>query len=416
MDKINAWNVLIILIQLFIISITCYQTVISTAGMLKRRKKKPVITTKDHTFAVLVCAHNEETVVGQIVNNLKSLAYDKQHYDVYVIADNCTDKTAQIAREQGAIAMERHDPHNKGKGFGLEWMFARLNEMEMKGKAYDAVVVLDADNLVSRNFLDVLNEKLQAGYEIAQAYLDTKNPKDSWVTKSIAYAYWSTNHIYQLSRFKLGLSAQLGGTGMMISRSILKKIGWGTESLTEDLEFTAKYILETGKPIAWAHEAKIFDEKPLGLKASLKQRLRWMIGHINCFHRFFFPTLRAAIKKESLLHLDNAIYLIQPTRSLLAVTQLLFITLSYLNVNSVYFLNHWIWLAILLFSYVVIPTIGMIREQKARYMHWMLHAYVFGTTWIPVIFMAYIKRNEKVWSHTQHNRTLSEDEMAKIQS
>ena len=156
----------------------------------------------------------------------------------------------------------------RGKGYGLEWMFQNLFCLEKENKkVYDAVVILDADNIVSRNFLQVLNYKLVAEkYEVIQAYLDSKNPTDNWISKSYAIAYWSTNRLYQFSRGKLGLSAQLGGTGMCFSMQVLKEIGWGTQSLTEDLEFTAKYIFTKGKSVGWAHEAKIFDENRQILK------------------------------------------------------------------------------------------------------------------------------------------------------
>ncbi|MFT4414726.1 glycosyltransferase family 2 protein [Fredinandcohnia humi] len=411
----NILNIAVIALQLIVLFFTVYQTSISILGFVKEKKKKPISTKYENTFAVIVCAHNEERVVGQIVENLLSLNYPKDMYDVYVIADNCTDNTAAIVREKGGIAMERHDATKRGKGFALEWMFDYLWKQEENGLVYDAVVVLDADNLVTKNFLQVMNDKLQNGYEIAQAYLDTKNPDDTWVTKSYAFSYWSTNRIFQNARDVVGLSAQLGGTGMMISRNILKDIGWGTESLTEDLEFTAKYILETGKPVAWAHDAKIYDEKPLELVASMKQRLRWMIGHINCMFKFFVPMLKAAIKKESLLHFDMAMYLVQPTKTVLGISHLLFIMSSIFQWYDFYIISHWIWIPISLISYIIIPVIGLIKEKHGKKAAWLILAYFYGLTWIPVTIAAFINRKEREWSHTKHDRTLSQDEIERIQ-
>lgn len=413
--EMTVLNFLAISLQIIVVFFTVYQTVISIWGMIKDKGEKELSTTLTNKFAVLVCAHNEEAVIGQIVKNLLELDYPKENYDVYVIADNCTDNTADVVRQNGGVAMERHDKVNRGKGYGLEWMFNRLWELELKGTRYNAVVVLDADNLVSKNFLKVMNDKLQNGYEIAQAYLDTKNPHDTWVTKSYAYAYWTTNRVYQKSHSNIGLSAQLGGTGMMISRKTLKEIGWGTQSLTEDLEFTAKYILETGKPVAWAHEAKIYDEKPLELKASMKQRVRWMIGHINCLIKYFIPMLKDSIKKESLIHLDMAIYLVQPTKTILGLSHIFFITASILSFKSFLFLNHWVWLFIILTSYVIVPTIGLIKEGKGKTFIWLFISYLYGLTWIPVTLYAFFKRNTREWSHTKHNRTLSQEEINNIQ-
>lgn len=102
------------------------------------------------TFAMIVCAHNEEQVIGQLVENLHLLNYSDQLYDIFVVADNCKDNTAQIARQAGAIVYERFNDNEKGKGFAMDWMFQRLFEME---RQYDAVCVFDADNLVHPNFL-----------------------------------------------------------------------------------------------------------------------------------------------------------------------------------------------------------------------------------------------------------------------
>ncbi|MDT2304176.1 glycosyltransferase family 2 protein [Paenibacillus larvae] len=150
--------------------------------------------------------------------------YPRNLYDIYVIADNCTDSTALVARHNGAHLLERHDLDKESKGYGLEWAFNQLWNMEARGTTYDAVLVLDADNLVTPNTLKVLNQRIVSGAEVLQLYLDSKNPKDSWISKSYAYAYWATNRIYQLAREKLGLSAQLGGTGMCFKTSVLKNI------------------------------------------------------------------------------------------------------------------------------------------------------------------------------------------------
>nr|GGG73289.1 hypothetical protein GCM10011398_17140 [Virgibacillus oceani] len=213
--------------------------------------------------------------------------------------------------------MERFDETKKGKGHGLEWMFEKLWEMEKEGKEYDAVVMFDADNLVDPKFLTIMNRKLLNGHEVIQGYLDSKNPNDTWITKSYSYAYWVTNRIYQLARKNLGLSAQLGGTGVVLTTRVLKAIGWGATSLTEDLEFSAKYIMQTGKPVEWANEAIVYDEKPLGFLASWKQRVRWMQGHSYC--NYSIPMIKKVLKERKLIYFDALIYLVQPSKILLGL-------------------------------------------------------------------------------------------------
>jgi cellulose synthase/poly-beta-1,6-N-acetylglucosamine synthase-like glycosyltransferase len=392
---------------------TVYQTLISLLGMMSKRKKIPLVTDKNHRFAIVVAAHNEEAVVGQIVENLKDLDYPRELYEIYVICDNCTDKTADVVREHGGIAMERFNPDKRGKGFGLEWMFAHLWEFEKKGIQYDGVAMFDADNLADRQFLRIMNQRLNQGFEVIQGYLDTKNPTDSWVTKSYAFAYWSTNQIYQLSREKLGLSAQLGGTGLVVSTSILKDIGWGATSLTEDLEFTVRYILKTGRRVAWAHDAKVYDEKPLEFKTTWRQRIRWMQGHIDCMIRYELPLLKAAFVKRSLIAFDAAVYLVQPARTLLSLSAIGFFILalfaSIWNLQYL-FLSRWVWLTMLV-VYFSLPIIGLIIEGKAKAISWYFLSYFFSLTWLPVTIMGFIKRKERTWHHTKHTRSMSTDEI-----
>ncbi|WP_155890046.1 glycosyltransferase family 2 protein [Peribacillus kribbensis] len=396
-----------------------YQTLMSYLGM--RKYKKTEIKEAKHRFAVLVAAHNEERVIGQICRNLKNLAYPKHLYDIYVICDNCSDKTAEEARNAGVTAMERKEPEKRGKGFGLEWMFERLWEMEEEGITYDAVVMFDADNLVGRDFLQIINTKLLEGHEVVQAYLDTKNPEDTWVTKSYSFAYWSTNRIYQLVREHLGLTAQLGGTGVTVSTKVLKDIGWGATSLTEDLEFTQRYILKTGKRVAWAHDARVYDEKPLGFAQSFRQRIRWMQGHFDTMTRYAIPLLSEGIKKRKWMLIDSAIYLIMPSRSILA---LILMAAGLLSLTGVYkaegpfgnvvdrslLFNGWVY-GIFILAYLSLPFTAMILEKKGKKLHWFVVSYIFGLSWIPVTILGFLKRNQREWSHTVHTRSVAIEEL-----
>lgn len=400
-----------------------YQTLVSYSGL--RKFKSPEIKEPYIRFAILVAAHNEESVISQICNNLKGLNYPKDMYDIYVICDNCTDGTANVVRNLGVMAMERHDPKRKGKGFGLEWMFKKLWEIEGKGISYDAVMMFDADNLVSKDFLQIINSKLLEGHEVVQAYLDSKNPEDTWVTKSYSFAYWSTNRIYQLAREHLGLSAQLGGTGVTVTTNVLKEIGWGATSLTEDLEFTQRYILKTGKRVAWAHDAKLFDEKPLGFMQSCRQRIRWMQGHFDCMTRYAIPLLIEGFRKRNFLLIDSAIYLVMPSRSILALILIIFGALSYTGIYKVdgflgniidrsLLFDGWIY-GIFVVAYLMLPVLAMIMENKGKRLHWFFISYIFGFSWIPITIIGFLRKNQKEWNHTKHTRAVGIEEI-EIQS
>jgi cellulose synthase/poly-beta-1,6-N-acetylglucosamine synthase-like glycosyltransferase len=413
------WTTVIVLgiAQIITLFFTVYQASITLVGMLRRKRTLDRGGIVGERYALLVCAHNEEAVVGNIVDNLMKLDYPKSLYDVYVIADNCTDDTAKIAREHGAIVLERHDLTKKGKGHGLSWALNQLWLKEIDGVEYDAVAIFDADNLVSPNFLRQVSVKLREGFEVVQVYLDTKNPSDTWVTKAYAFSYWASSRVFQLARENIGLSAQLGGTGMVMTTNILKKYGWNATSLTEDLEFTTLYILREGKRVAWVHDARIYDEKPLKIKASYIQRTRWMKGHFDCASRYFWPLIKAFIKKPRLLYLDAAIYLIQPSKIILALAGLGFWLLSLFSPlpewAQQWVLNDYVWWCVLSIFYLQ-PIIGLIMEKKHRHVLWWIQTYVFSFTWIPIIPVAWFKRKDKTWTHTQHTRAITANEINEI--
>ncbi|MCX7774285.1 MAG: glycosyltransferase family 2 protein, partial [Clostridia bacterium] len=162
-----------------LLGIFLYYITISAFAWVRRKEAPAIDFAPVKKFAVLVAAHNEEQVIRGILHSLKKLNYPKELYEIFVIADNCTDNTARISRELGAKVYERFDNVKRGKGYSLEWMFKKLFDME---EEYDAVCILDADNLVSTNFLLEMNKQLCQGHEVVQGYLDSKNPLDTWIS------------------------------------------------------------------------------------------------------------------------------------------------------------------------------------------------------------------------------------------
>jgi cellulose synthase/poly-beta-1,6-N-acetylglucosamine synthase-like glycosyltransferase len=219
-------NFIMVPVQLIIIFFTFYYFILSLFGLFRRPEEK--ILKPEKSFALVVAAHNEEAVIGPLVENLLNLNYPKELYDVFVVADNCTDKTALIAKNAGAIVHQRFNNEKRGKGYALEWMFNRLFKLE---RQYDAVIIFDADNLVNESFLIEMNSKLCQGHEIVQCYLDSKNPYDTWVTNTFSITFWLSNRLLQLARYNTGLlNNVLGGTGKCISMRVLKELGWGATS------------------------------------------------------------------------------------------------------------------------------------------------------------------------------------------
>lgn len=425
------------LIQNAMMCIFIYYLFISAFAWFKRKSKPAELYPIVSRFAVLVAAHNEELVVGNIIKNLKSLNYPKDMFDIFVIADNCDDDTAKVSEENGAIVYERFDNVKRGKGHSLEWMFDKLYKMKKK---YDAVCIFDADNLASQNFLMEMNKQLCMGHKVIQGYLDSKNPTDSWISANNSIAFWIGNRLFQLPRYYLGFSCVLGGTGLVVSTDVLKDIGWGATCLTEDLEFTLKLVLK-GMRVYWAHEAIIYDEKPLTLEQSWKQRTRWMQGQCDCIIRFFKDLIVKAYKDKDIVALDIALYLVQP---IIAVINLLIMIIGVFTLirnhysysyNQIYYGvpgytniglpvysnqsygNSILFVTLITFFMMYINIFFLIIEKKLTFktfIYFLTYPF-YNFTWIPIIIQGFMKRNNKEWVHTLHTRVLDIDDIESME-
>ncbi|MBR0490537.1 MAG: glycosyltransferase family 2 protein [Clostridia bacterium] len=282
-----------------------YQIGISLCSLVKL-KDKPLKIKKDHRFMAIIPAHNEEAVIANLVESLKNQNYNKELYDIYVIADNCTDNTAKVAKEAGAIVYERFDEEKKTKGYALDWF---LQQKIKENAPYDAFFIFDADNIVDKDFIKNMNKKLCQGEDVVQGYRDIKNPTDSWITSGYALFYWTMHRFYHLARYNIGLSPLLNGTGFMVRFDVVKPTGWDTVTLTEDIEFSLKRII-AGKKLGWATDAIVYDEQPVGFKQSWSQRSRWTVGHIQCISKYTKPLAQATKENKTLMNFDGFLYII----------------------------------------------------------------------------------------------------------
>ncbi|MGE7827092.1 glycosyltransferase family 2 protein [Paenibacillus sp. NPDC093718] len=405
-------DAIFIALQLFLAAVGVYQFVFSLFGLVKRKKKQQFEPNK--SFAVLVAAHNEEQVVGALMENLKQLDYPKHLYDVFVICDNCTDRTAEIVRAHGMNACVRTNQNLRGKGYAIEWM---LKELWAMPRQYDAVVMFDADNLAAPNFLNEMNNDLCSGARVIQGYIDTKNPEDSWITASYGVSYWYINRLWQLSRSNLNMANFLGGTGMCFETNLLKEIGWGATSLVEDLEFTMRSVMRGVYP-KFNYDAKVFDEKPLTFKASARQRLRWMQGHFTVARRYFFPLLWRAIKERSLVKLDLALYGVNVYIVLLTflLTAIIWVDSSFFdgpNIANLYgYLPLWLSftaIAANVFTFMIAMVLEKVKYKKV-YMYLVLFP-IYLLSWYPITVYAFFTQNNKQWSHTEHTRVVRLEEV-----
>ncbi len=383
-----------------------YQVIVSLCSLVKL-KEKPLKVKKDHRFMAIIPAHNEEAVVGNLIESLKNQTYNKELYDIYVIADNCTDNTARIAREAGAIVYERFDETKKTKGYALNWF---LQQKIAEDAPYDAFFVFDADNIVDKNFIKNMNKKLCQGEDVVQGYRDIKNPSDNWITAGYAIFYWQMHRFYHLARYNIGLSPLLNGTGFMVRFDVIKPQGWDTETLTEDIEFSLKRIIK-GKRLGWATDAIVYDEQPTGFRQSWSQRSRWTVGHIQCIQKYTKELAKAAKENKKMINFDGLLYIVGSIPMFIITMILLFtnfvmynsasITTAELIKNLLFYLVPTFILPILVGIFAM-----WLDGRKIKPMAKGLLCYpLFLLTWIFINFKCLFIRNTS-WEKINHVRSI----------
>ena len=383
-----------------------YQLMVSLCSLVKL-KDKPLLVNKDHRFMAIIPAHNEEAVVANLVESLKNQTYNKDLYDIYVIADNCTDNTAKVAKEAGAIVYERFDTVNKTKGYALNWFLAQKIKEDAP---YDAFFIFDADNIVDKNFIKNMNKKLCQGEDVFQGYRDIKNPTDSWVTAGYALFYWTMHRFYHLARYNLGLSPLLNGTGFMVRFDVVKPNGWDTETLTEDIEFSLKRIIK-GKKLGWATDAIVYDEQPVGFKQSWSQRSRWTVGHIQCIGRYTKDLALAVKEHKTLMNFDGLLYIVGSIPmfiiSLLLVATNFFMYAGDAMTGSELIYNILMYLIPTFLAPVATAVLIMLLDKRPikPMLKGLLCYPMFIGSWLLINFKCLFKR-ETTWEKINHVRSI----------
>ena len=391
-----------------------YELAISLCALIKF-KEKPLLKKKNHKFMAIIPAHNEETVIANLVESLKNQDYDKDLYDIYVIADNCTDNTAKYAKEAGAIVYKRFDETKKTKGYALNWFLKQKIE---ENADYDAFLVFDADNIVDKNFIKVMNRKLCQGEEVVQGYKDIKNPAESWVSAGYAFFYWTMHRFYHLARYNVGLSPLLNGTGFMVKFDLVKENGWDTKTLTEDIEFSLKQIIK-GKKLGWATDAIVYDEQPTSFKQSWSQRSRWTVGHMQCLKTYTGQLAKALKEHKTLMNFDGLLYIA-------GTTPMLVLTFGVMFLNIIMYVAKEMSTQLLIINILnyLIPTlllpvgtaaIVMILEKKPikPMIKGMLCYPLFMGTWVLINLKCLFKR-ETSWEKIEHVRNIKIAEVEEI--
>ena len=374
--------------QVILLSIAGYNAVVALWGWRNRSAAAP--GSGRRRLRIVVPAHDEESVISGILEDLGADPYPAA--EVVVLADRCTDQTAEVATGKGVMAVERSSGPG-GKGAALSWY---LDSYPLDHD--EALVVFDADNRLPAGALTRIADELDAGHGIVQCYLDVENPEGSILATASAMSYWAGNRMVQLARDNLGWSSDLGGTGMAFTAEALDQIGGFGTSLTEDQEIGARAAL-AGLRVAWLHDVRIRDEKPTDLTTTVRQRSRWMSGKREVARLHLWPLWSAAAEGRSFSLFDQGLRLVQPGRSFVALISGL-LAVAAVSTRSRLLFSPWIWISAAAGQFLQ-PIPFLLRDGvPLRYVVRYPFLAVLAALWIPIRVVSSRVKGE--WFHTPH--------------
>ena len=371
-----------------------------------KRNELPKQTCKNYRYAILIAARNEENVLPFLLESLKDQSYDSNLYDIFVVADNCTDKTAQVAREGGAISYERFNKDEVGKGYALNFLFQNI--FEAKGyEYYDAYLIFDADNLVDSNFLTEMNRVYNQGYDVITSYRNSKNYGDNWISAAYGLNFIRESIFLNASRMHLKSACFISGTGFLVSKEIIKENnGWPYHLLTEDIQLTTDQVLKNRK-IGYAAKAMLYDEQPTSFIQSYHQRLRWCKGFIQVFYQYGLELFLSLFKKNRNFSKFDMFMTLLPTMISIFILPALGITsLILLPMNTILKRLIYAYLSTVVLALLVVVSAN--KSIQATLAKKIIHCFtypIFMSTYIFISIIAMFK--DVTWKPIQHAHTTS---------
>ena len=373
---------------------------------------------KKSKFAILIAARNEETVIGNLLFSIKDQDYDKNYLEAIVIADNCTDNTAKIARDIGATVFERFDKKDIGKGYALDFA---ISELRKRGdwESFDGIIVLDADNVLTKNYITEMSKTRSDGYEAFTSYRNSKNYGDNWISAGYGLWYIRESKFLHYARMLLGSSCAISGTGFFVSRKVLDRFnGWKFYLLTEDIEFSIFAIIN-GIKIGCCINAELFDEQPITFHQSYKQRLRWSKGFFQVWKKHGKELVRGIFKHRKFAFFDMTMNIMPAF--------ILTVTLLFTSTSAIIFGIFGLGdpspvveslLGYIAFTYSVMFLMGLvtiisewkrIHTKSSKKIGYLFLFPIFMYTYIPISVIALFKRVR--WEQIHHTRAKSLDEV-----
>ncbi|MGM9662119.1 MAG: glycosyltransferase family 2 protein [Oscillospiraceae bacterium] len=376
------------------------------------KKMPPHEAPRLHRYAVLICARNEEAVISDLLACLRRQTYDPSLVTVFVMADNCTDRTAEIAREGGAVVYERFNQLCVGKGYALDALLQHIQADYPRG--FDGYFVFDADNVLENDYIEQMNRTFSDGYEIVTSYRNSKNYGENWISAGYALWFLRESRYLNQARMLLGTSCAVSGTGFLFSRRILEKTGgWRFYLLTEDIEFTVHHVLE-GETIGFCPDAVLYDEQPADFRLSCRQRLRWARGYLQVFRKYGARLIGGALRgRFSCYDMSMAIMPAIALTTLSVLANLLLTALGILNGEGALYALASIgqcaanmYLTLFIVGAVTTATEWkQIHTTTAKKLLYTLTFPLFMFTYVPISFAAFFTKVE--WKPIRHRVSMA---------
>ena len=405
----NALTVINIIFGIALAVCYVYQFVYMVISYVKR-KNAPETDVRNR-IAILVAARNEERVISRLLNSINAQDYPMNCFEVFVVADNCTDKTAEIAAMHGATVFERFNTVDIGKGYALDFLLCKLRETRGLD-SFDAFLIFDADNSLKENYLTEINKTLALGYDCVTSYRASCNYSDSWVSAGQGMCFLRDTVLLNRARMAVGGCCFVSGTGYAFTSKLCREFGggWPFHTLTEDCEFSM-YNATRGSRVGYSDTAVFYDEQATRLFVSCKQRLRWCKGGIQVFTKYFKELLGGIFSRRFVSCFDMSMcmtpaYIISVSAVIVNAVGSVVTVIIHKNPLEVLFTMS----AAVLFAYFVllcfsIPlTISEWRLLGGGACKKILYAFtvpIFMFTFIPVAFIALFKRRV-VWTPIAH--------------
>ena len=389
------------IMYILFVLVNLYGLYFAVIGLNFFRREKTYPESDDfHKFAILIPARNEEAVIRQCVESLEKLAYPDDAYEIFVLANNCSDRTVEEAKKTGATVLE-YNENIRNKGDVLHRTFIDLHDRD-----FEAYLLFDADNTVDPNFLAEMNRVLDAGCQACQGFREGQNPSATYISSAHSIYLLLVDLFYNHSRSVLGMNAIITGTGFMVSKSLLdERGGWNTSTLTEDIEFTVQNSL-SGHHIAYAPKAIFYDEQVITLSQSLVQRSRWAKGVKQVFEKLGWSTIQSIYKDQGKDPFDSLMMMTGTYMGNISVILPILTFLLFKFLNKAVTISLHMTLVNLLFI-VLPPTLLALfitiyfKKSLRDYWKGILLFWFFLLTWIPVNVYALFS-NSMDWKEIKH--------------